>query len=89
MKIAGRERDRERGGERGREGGNTSIHNSVRIMSLTTAALTLPDVDRFQMSPELERCQVLLSSVDIFRSSVAEARLSTGRLRLCARVCAW
>lgn len=43
-----------------------ATHNSVRIASLTTVALTLPGVDRFQMSLELERCQVLLSSEDIF-----------------------
>lgn len=76
MKIAERRRRRKKKNAKHREQkrhseGKTrdrwwAIHNSVRIMSLTTVALTLPDVDRFQMSSELERCQVLLSSVDIF-----------------------
>lgn len=55
--------ERGRGGSRGQQ---RAIHNSVRIMSLTTRALTLPGVDRFQMRLVLERCQVLLSSVGIF-----------------------
>ena len=72
MKIAERRGRRKKKNAKRREqkrhsvGRARAIHNSVRIMSLTTVALTLPDVDRFQMSSELERCQVLLSSVDIF-----------------------
>lgn len=62
-----------------------AIHNSVRIMSLTTVALTLPGVDRFQMSLELERCQVLLSSVDNLNfCSLSEA---FNRVGVCVCVC--
>lgn len=56
-------------------------------MSLTTVALTLPGMDRFQMSSELERCQVLLSSVDIFELVWPQVKLSVAYVSLCSRLC--
>lgn len=50
-------------------------------------ALTLPGMDRFQMSSELERCQVLLSSVDIFELVWPQVKLSVAHVSLCSRLC--